>query len=89
MEADSILITETPLPDLEDITGRAFLAQDKEEDNATDCDEANDLEEEILDQGDGTEGSRKNSFLLVKKLILPEVFTNFYKFFFYLKFQTF
>ena len=78
MEVDSILITETPLPDLEDITGRAFPDQDKEEDNATDCDEANDLEEEILDQGDGTEGSRKNSFLLVKKLILPEVFTNFY-----------
>merc|ERR1711971_775066 len=73
VEVDSILITETPLPDLEDITGRAFLDQDKEEDNATDCDEANDLEEEILDQGDGTEGSRKNSFLLVKKLILPEV----------------
>ena len=31
MEVDSILITETPLPDLEDITGRAFLDQDKEE----------------------------------------------------------
>lgn len=73
VELDSILITETPLPDLEDITGRAFPEQDKEEDYATDCDEENDLEEEMLDHGDGTEGSRKNSFLLVKKLILPEV----------------
>ena len=73
---DSILITETPLPDLEDITGIGFPEHHEEEDYATDCDEANDLEEEILDLGDGTEGSRKNSFLLVKKLILPEVFTN-------------
>ena len=77
MEVDSILITETPLPDLEDITGRAFPEHDKEEDYATDCDEENDLEEETFDHGDGTEGSRKNSFLLVKKLILPEVLNNF------------
>ena len=73
VEVDSIVITETPLPDLEDITGRAFQEQkkvEKEEDD-TDCDDVNDLEEEILDGG--TEASRKNSFLLVKKLILPEV----------------
>ena len=69
----SIVITETPLPDLEDITGRAFQEQKKEEEEEddTDCDDVNDLEEEILDGG--TEASRKNSFLLVKKLILPEV----------------
>ena len=79
---DSIFTTETPLPDLEDITGRAFPEQDKEEDYATDCDEENDLEEEMLDHGDGTEGSRKNSFLLVKKLILPEVLNNFLILFF-------
>ena len=81
---DSIFITETPLPDLEDITGRAFPEQDEEEDYATDCDEENDLEEEILDHGDQTEGSRKNSFLLVKKLILPEVLHNFLNICFFL-----
>ena len=70
---DSFVITETPLPDLEDITGRAFQEQKKEED--TDCEDGNDLEEEIPDNyGEGgTEASRKNSFLLIKKLILPEV----------------
>lgn len=74
VEVDSIVITETPLPDLEDITGRAFPEKNKEEDEDTDCDDVNDLEEEILDNGDGgTEASRKNSFLLIKKLILPEV----------------
>ena len=68
MELDSFVITDTPLPDLEEITGNKF------EKNADD--DATDNEEDIDDEVKNTElseGSRKNSFLLVKKLIFPEV----------------
>ena len=67
---------------MEDITGRC--QQDNNEDDDTDNDDLNqdieEEEEEILNSEMG-EGSRKNSFLLVKKLILPEVCITYQRFY--------
>jgi len=67
LELDSFVVTDTPLPDLEEITGRILL-----NDNDDDTDNEGDIEDEIKNP-EVSEGSRKNSFLLVKKLIFPEV----------------
>ena len=67
LEHDSFVVTDTPLPDLEEITGRILL-----NDNDDDTDNEGDIEDEIKNP-EVSEGSRKNSFLLVKKLIFPEV----------------
>ena len=71
LEIDSFVITDTPLPDLEEITGKEAVDECKAED-ATDNEE-DDIEDEVKNSDSFDGGSRKNSFLLVKKLIFPEV----------------
>ena len=54
-------MTDTPLPDLEEISRR--------ENAEDDTDNEQEIEEEVKNSAN----SRKNSFLLIKKLIIPEV----------------
>ena len=61
------MITDTPLPDLEEITENKLQ---KNTEDATDNEE--DIDDDFKNN-EISESSRKNSFLLVKKLILPEV----------------
>jgi len=67
LELDSFVITDTPLPDLEEITGNKL---EKNTEDATDNEE--DIDDDFKNN-EVSESSRKNSFLLVKRLILPEV----------------
>ena len=60
---ESLPVTETPLPDLEEISK---LINDNTEDDT-------DGEQEIEEEVKNSPTSRKNSFLLIKKLIIPEV----------------
>ena len=59
------------MPDLEEITGKEIENSNKDE--ATDNEE-DDIEDDLKNSDTSFDGgSRKNSFLLVKKLIFPEV----------------
>ena len=62
LELESFPVTDTPMPDLEEISKH-------NEDLRDDTDNEEDIEEEVKN----SENSRKNSFLLIKKLIIPEV----------------
>ena len=62
LELESFPVTDTPLPDLEEISQHTEELPD-------DTDNEEDIEEEVKT----SENSRKNSFLLIKKLIIPEV----------------
>ena len=61
---ESCPVTDTPLPDLEEVS---MLMRDVEVEGDTDNEQ--EMEEEV----ENCPNSRKNSFLLVKKLIIPEV----------------
>ena len=67
---DSYIITDTPLPDLEQISAKLQCHQEDTTDDEEDIEE-DEPQNESSDNGSGR--SRKNSFLLVKKLIVPEV----------------
>ena len=62
LELESFPVTDTPMPDLEEISKHIEELRD-------DTDNEEDIEEEVKN----SENSRKNSFLLIKKLIIPEV----------------
>ena len=64
VELESFPVTETPLPDLEEIS--------KLINNAT-AEDDTEGEEEMEEEVKNSPTSRKNSFLLIKKLIIPEV----------------
>ena len=62
LELESFPVTDTPMPDLEEIS--------KHNDELRDD---TDNEEDIEEEAKNSENGRKNSFLLIKKLIIPEV----------------
>ena len=64
LDVESCPVTDTPLPDLEEVS---MLMRDVEVEGDTDNEQ--EMEEEVVN----SPNSRKNSFLLVKKLIIPEV----------------